>query len=63
MNNAGKKMFIVRKYVMAKDVCHAIKLEKTMKPDDVFIDSDWKEGKSKQLSSAIGFTYDGAEDD
>lgn len=49
------KMFVVRTYVMAKNVSHAIKLTKGKVPDEVFVDSDWKEDRNKQLASAIGF--------
>lgn len=37
-----KKLFIVKKYIMATDAKHAIKLDKTSEVDDVFIDADWQ---------------------
>ena len=52
-----QKMFIVRKYIMATDAKQAIRLDKKTNVDDVFIDSDWKEGKLRNLESAIGFAH------
>lgn len=49
-----KKLFIVRKYVWAKDAEQAIKIEKTQKVDDVWIDEDWKKN-SDNPKDAIGF--------
>ena len=59
----NKKMFIVRKYIMAENATQAIKLDKKTKVDDCFIDSDWKEGKLRQLESAIGFAHYPQEED
>ena len=56
MNNNGKKLFVVRKYILARDAVQAIKLEKTTKVDDVFIDPEWKESQARQLPPAIGFS-------
>lgn len=50
-----RKLFIVRKYVMAVDAQQAIKLAKDLKPDDVYVSDEWKQGKNAQLASAIGF--------
>lgn len=50
------KLFQVRKFIMAKDAIHAIKLDKTHKVDDVWIDDEWKKGQHNTLASAIGFT-------
>ncbi len=53
------KRFIVRKYIYAKDVLEACRIEKNRIPDDVFVDDDWK---SKQdLPQAIGFNKNGGE--
>jgi hypothetical protein len=54
MNN--KKLFVVRKYIMAKDAVEAIKIDKITKPDDIYIDSDWKE---KNMTIDMGFKHDG----
>lgn len=41
MKNNGKKLFIVRKYIMAKSAKDAIKLDKISPVDDVWVDTDW----------------------
>lgn len=49
------KRFIVRKYVMARSVQEALKIEKKTLPDDVWVDEKWKEENPNILVSAIGF--------
>jgi len=48
-----KDRYIIRKYVMASSAQEAIKLDKKYKPQDVWIDEDYK--KDNQLSSCVGF--------
>lgn len=52
-----KKMFIVRKYVMAKSAKGAILLEKNLPVDDVWLDEDWKKNNPEKVSSGgeVGF--------
>lgn len=52
-----KKMFIVRKYIMAKNASEAIRLDKNHKVDDVYVDSDWRDMdiKSRFNTEPIGF--------
>lgn len=50
------KRFIVKKYIMAQSAQEAIRLEKKVRPDDVWVDEDWKKDNPNQLLSAIGFT-------
>lgn len=50
-----EKMFVIRKYVMAKSARQAILKDKTAPVDDVFIDTDWQRGQTAVLSSGIGF--------
>lgn len=38
-----KKLFILRKYIYAESVEEALKIEKKVKPDEIFLDGDWKE--------------------
>lgn len=40
---------------MANSAHDAIRKEKKIKPDDVYVDNDWAQGKLPQLASAIGF--------
>lgn len=49
------KRYIVRKYIMAKSAKDALRIEKKTKPDDVWVDEDWKKENPNQLQSAIGF--------
>lgn len=49
----GDKLFIVRKYILAKSASDAIKKDKTTPVDDVWVDEDFK--KSRPGASAIGF--------
>ena len=50
-----RKLFVVRKYVMARDVSDAIRLEKRQKPDDVWLDDDWKKANTDEPTNNIGF--------
>lgn len=50
------KRYIVRKYIMAKNINQALKKEKITRVDDCWVDEDWKKDNPNQLVSAIGFT-------
>jgi hypothetical protein len=50
-----KKLFVIRKYVMAKDVIQAIRIERHQKPDDVWLDDDWKKANAEEPTATIGF--------
>jgi hypothetical protein len=53
-----EKRFIVRKYIMAKNIHEALKKERKTRPDDCWVDEDWKKDNPNQLQSAIGFTVE-----
>lgn len=57
------KLFVVRKYVKARDVSEAVRIERTLKPDDVWVDEEWKKGSNMQLADAIGFNAPQREDE
>ena len=40
---------------MAEDASHAIKLEKKMRPDDIWIDEEWKKQNLTNAIDGIGF--------
>jgi hypothetical protein len=40
--NVHMKQYIIRKYVMAKNVKDALKKEKTIKADEAWIDPEWQ---------------------
>lgn len=49
-----KKLFVIKKYVWATSAINALKAEKKIKPDDCWVDEDWK--KSQDYSGKpIGF--------
>lgn len=49
-----KKMFVIRKYIMAESAKQAIKLDKTSEVDDVWIDTDWQKN-NMFINTNIGF--------
>jgi hypothetical protein len=49
------KRFIIKKYVMARSAQEALRKEKRVKPDDVWVDEDWKKENPNALESCIGF--------
>ena len=50
---SGDKLFVIRKYILAKRASDAIRKDKTTPVDDVWVDDDFK--KSSTGASAIGF--------
>lgn len=50
-----EKMFVVKKYIMAKSAQEALRKEKKIPADDCWVDEDWRKGQANQLASAIGF--------
>jgi hypothetical protein len=57
MKKNNKKMFVVRKYIMADNAKQAIRLDKTTPVDDVWIDTDFQKRQFEQLAGAIGFAH------
>ena len=53
-----QKLYIVRKYIMAKSASEAIKKERRIIPDDVYVSDDWLRENKQELSSAIGYEVD-----
>ena len=53
-----QKLFIVRKYVMADSCSQALRKERSQKPDDCWLDEDYKKKMSESLTSAIGFNVE-----
>lgn len=49
------KRFVVKKYIMARSAQQALKIEKKVLPDDVWVDEDWKKENPNTLTSEIGF--------
>lgn len=55
VKNAGQKLFVVKKYVMAKSAQEALRKEIKIKPDDIWVDDEWRKGNQDRLTDAIGF--------
>jgi len=45
------KLFVVQKYVWAKDIPDALKKEKSTKVDDCYIDNDFKKASTEYRNS------------
>ncbi len=54
MKKSNKKLFVVRKYVWATSASQALLREKKQRPDDVWVDEDFKRNASNP-KDAIGF--------
>lgn len=39
--SSRKRLFVVRKYIIASSIQEALGLEKKHKPDEVFLDGEW----------------------
>lgn len=50
-----KKLYVVQKYVKARSVVEAMRLEKGIVPDDVYVDNEWRKGNPQFESRPIGF--------
>lgn len=59
MKKPINKLFVIKKYIMATSAHDALKKERKVRPDDCWVDEDWKKSQSdpRQLESAIGFTH------
>lgn len=58
-----KKLYVVRKYVMAKSAKDAIRRERRHTPDDVWLDDEFRKMGAQDRSSAIGFMASSYEDE
>jgi len=52
------KLFIVRKYIMAESAHDALKRERRHRPDDIWVDEEWKKENRNNLQSAIGYNVE-----
>ena len=55
----NKKMFVVKKYIMASSAKEALRKERKVAADDCWVDDDWRKNNTDNLASAIGFTTTG----
>jgi hypothetical protein len=56
------KLYVVKKFIMAKSVKDVIKKEKKTPIDSVWIDDEWSKGNAKNLADAIGYDTQGERD-
>lgn len=54
-SNKKPKLYVVRKYVKAYSAADALKKEKRMPVDDIYVDDDWRKNQTDNLSEAMGF--------
>lgn len=50
-----KRLYVVTKYVRAETIEQAIKLARNVKPDDVYLDNDWRKSQLEFNGRQIGF--------
>jgi hypothetical protein len=51
------KLYIVRKYIMAKSAEQAIKKDKNCPVDDVWVDEDWRNEKKDEVTKIEHCSY------
>lgn len=56
------KRFVIKKYIMATSAIHALQKERKVRPDDCWVDEEWKKENPNQLVSAIGFRIQDEDD-
>jgi hypothetical protein len=49
------KLYVIRKYVKTYSAVDALKKEKRLPIDDIYVDDDWRKNQSDNLSEALGF--------
>lgn len=56
MSKPLKKLFIIKKFVMASSIAEAMRLDRKTKPQEVWIDDDWKKNNPEIMSdTGMGF--------
>jgi hypothetical protein len=50
---SSEKLYVIRKYVMARSVVEAARKERSAPVHEIFIDDKWQE---KHLAESMGFT-------
>ena len=58
MSKQKLKLFIVNKFVMASSASDALKRERKHRPDNVYLDEEWRKENRENLESAIGFSVE-----
>lgn len=63
MKKSNAKLYVVRKYIKATSAAEALRLEPSHKPDDVWVDDDWKRLANTEREAAIGFMASSHDDE
>ncbi len=52
-----KKLFVIQKFIVASSILEALKIEKKVKPDECWLDEDWKKAHKPKIAEQkqIGF--------
>jgi len=51
-----KKLFVIQKYILASSITEALKIENKVKPDEIWLDDDWKRANKPHIEKGlIGF--------
>jgi hypothetical protein len=53
-----KKLFIIKKYVIAESAEDAIKKERRVRPDDVWVDEDFRKNSKIDLPGSIRYNVE-----
>lgn len=46
-----KKLFIIQKYIVATSIKEALKIEKHTKPEEIWLDEDWKKAHKPEIGN------------
>lgn len=47
-----KKLFVIQKYIVARSIHEAYKLEKNTRPDEIWLDDDWNKAHKPEMGKA-----------
>ncbi len=50
-----KQLFVIRKYVMASDINEALRLDAKTRPQEVWVDEDWRKNHAEDAGGKMGF--------
>jgi hypothetical protein len=49
------KLYVIKKYVKATSAAEALRKERNVAADDVWVDDNWRKSQRDNLAEAIGF--------
>lgn len=51
------KLYIIRKFIYARSIGDALRQEKKHKPDEIYLDDEWKRNNPKELEKKKVFGF------